>query len=201
MPTSALTVAQHTMSANWCAGWTSYNGDFATPGAANPPCVVAPGLGDIVITEIMANPVAVMDEVGEWLEIQNTRRVMMDLTGCRLRDDGMDDYALPGTIMLPPSSIATFACGASPGFEPTYVYARTELQLANSADEVVLVCGTTEIDRVNYPMTRVPLGASSSLDPASTDAEDNDADSAWCAGATAYNVDLGTPGTANDECP
>src|SRR5262249_38516508 len=73
--------------ANWCDGLIFYGaGDFGTPGQANSLCpivvqpgmcldgtrprnIVAPGPGDLVISEIMQDPTAVGDTDGEWFEV------------------------------------------------------------------------------------------------------------------------------------
>ncbi|MBA3459411.1 MAG: lamin tail domain-containing protein [Deltaproteobacteria bacterium] len=85
-------------------------GNYGTPGAANEDCeiivpgmcddgeslrpVMAPGPGDLVITEVMPNPSAVADAMGEWFEVQAMRDI--DLNG--LSVDRVGDSTAAETI-------------------------------------------------------------------------------------------------------
>jgi hypothetical protein len=186
----------------WCPGAVSYNGDFGTPGSANPDCVrPARSAGDLVITEIMVDPFMLSDGQGEWIELYNPGSVGIDLLGCVLRDDDNDRYAVDRPFVVPPRAYATLASHAEPGFWPGHVY--TGFQLGNNGDEVVIECDKVVIDRVAYDTTWPrPIGASLSLDPNALSASANDSASAWCAGTTAYgDGDKGTPNAANPACP
>ena len=61
--------------------------------------------GELVITEIMQNPVAVSDTVGEWFEIHNVSDRAIELAGLVIVDLGSDSFTLPPdqSIVLPPS--------------------------------------------------------------------------------------------------
>lgn len=93
----------------WClATAASANGDLGTPGEENSSCTTgarpsapaqrgpraasadasAPGAGDVVITEFLADPGAVDDASGEWVELTNVSGVDLDLSGCSLSDYG-----------------------------------------------------------------------------------------------------------------
>ncbi len=83
----------------WCPGTSAYGteGNKGTPGAANVPCpggntggttctdgngsraIITPAVGDLVISEWMADPNAVTDANGEWVEVYALKAV--DLNG------------------------------------------------------------------------------------------------------------------------
>ena len=55
--------------------------------------------GDLLITEIMANPAAVSDSNGEWFEIFNTSSNAINLNGLIIKDNGSNlhiiDHSMP----------------------------------------------------------------------------------------------------------
>jgi hypothetical protein len=152
-----------------------------------------------VITEIMADPSALRDDAGEWIELWNpSAENAFSLEGCSLDDGAQSPRTLPGSPVIAPLSSLTLARSLEVPFLPGVVLA---LSLANSSDLVALVCGGTVIDRVAYG-AGFPLraGASMSLDPEAHDAISNDSASAWCQATSSYGGDLGTPGEANPDC-
>ncbi len=54
-----------------------------------------PVVGDIVITEFMADPAAVADDLGEWIELKNVSTDALDLSGCMIQDTGRNRYMVP----------------------------------------------------------------------------------------------------------
>lgn len=106
---------------DWClATSTSASGDLGTPGAENDACssgsrpsaparraaprssadASAPGAGDVVITEFLADPGAVEDASGEWIELTNVTDVDLDLSGCSLTDYGRNSVTFDdGTVL------------------------------------------------------------------------------------------------------
>jgi hypothetical protein len=126
-----MTPSSNDTSSHWCLSdlpWDS--GDLGTPGAANAACGEtsnlmpdtgvdtgdtantgdtgadgslgeAPIVGDLVITEIMADSGAVEDLLGEWVEILNVSDKDLDLSACVLSDAGRNRFEIPsGTIVL-----------------------------------------------------------------------------------------------------
>ena len=56
--------------------------------------------GDVIFTEFMADPSAVADSVGEWVELTNLSSSDLDLSGFTLNDLGRNSAALPaGTVL------------------------------------------------------------------------------------------------------
>ena len=111
----------------WCSGAGEYGaGDQGTPGAANPSCGAsgpedsgdtgasdsgdtgstetsegaAPVVGELIITELMVDPVAVADELGEWVELTNVSDHTLDLSGCTISDDGRNGASIPAGTLL-----------------------------------------------------------------------------------------------------
>jgi hypothetical protein len=200
-------------------------GNFGTPGAASDcrPIVtgqcsdhgalrdaVTPGIGDLVITEIMPSPKAVPDATGEWFEALAVHDV--DLNGVGL--DRVHDTAAPDVIdgaeclRVRAGSYVVFARStdaAVNGMLPAAAVAGTfkfSLVAGTTAapGDVAIVAGDTVIDAVTW--TRSTQGASLQLDPDLGDPVANDSESNFCTGRTAFGAgDLGTPGAVNAQCP
>jgi hypothetical protein len=198
------------VAANWCAAGTAFgSGDMGTPGVANGGCLksVAEMVpGDLVVTEVMINPAAVDDTLGEWFEVKNVTNLAFNLAGLIVRDQGTDTFTVPSApLLVAPNGRLVFAAsgaaGTNGGVTANYVYARASFALANTADEIVLAT-TVVIDQVYYTQTfPIGNGASMSLSPRSETATGNDTAANWCAGTTVYGAgDLGTPGAANNAC-
>ncbi|MEO1259357.1 MAG: lamin tail domain-containing protein, partial [Bacteroidota bacterium] len=175
------------------------------PVVLNPPSC-CPNAGDIIITEIMQNPSAVSDSNGEWVEVYNTTGTQIDLNGWTIKDDGSDNHVISSSVVVPANGYAVLGINdnAAQNGGVTVNYEYTGINLGNSDDEVVLLCGGNEIDRVNYdggPSFPDPTGASMNLDPGSFNATANNIGSNWCESNTPYGSgDNGTPGAANISC-
>jgi hypothetical protein len=154
--------------------------------------------GDLVISEIMANPAAVPDEQGEWFELYNPSSTDFDLRGCELLDGSATVRSIESALPLRAGDRVAIARSEYAGFRPDLVLS---FSLGNSADSIAVRCGNTEIDRVAYDSS-FPLdsGASMALDPTAQSANANDAASAWCLSRTPLGTDYGTPGSANPVC-
>ena len=156
---------------------------------------------DIVITEIMNNPAALSDAVGEWFEIHNTGATPVDLNGWTMYDLGTNTHTIVGTTIVPAGGYAVLgldaAVMAAEGVTLLYVY--SNFVLANGDDEVILQnASLVEIDRVEYdggPVWPDLNGASMMWDEATAD---NNVGANWTASTVAFGSgDLGTPGAAN----
>ncbi|MFH1465749.1 MAG: MopE-related protein [Pseudomonadota bacterium] len=166
--------------------------------------------GALVLTEIMANPARVSDLAGEWVEILNQGEDTVFLQGLAL-DGGLGDAAILDCIdggTLAPGGYAIAAAEADPaangGVEP-HCIARP-LLLSNEREVLTLRAGDLVLDQVSWDDgATMPdaSGASLSLDPFCTNAEDNDDPACWCAAPVAWEErsDLGSPGAANALCP
>jgi hypothetical protein len=169
------------------------------------------GPGELVITEIMEDPTALDDSAGEWFEIHNPSPAStFQLRGCRFVGTGQanDMFTVTADLEIEPGGYLTFARTATPGFTPDFVWP-SGMQLANAADGIALICADVEVDSVEYDTAAgwpnpAGGGASMSLDPEATAADENDVPDAWCASLTATAAftsgDLGSPGEANPPC-
>ncbi len=167
----------------------------------------APGTaGDLVITEIMQNP-RTPDTSNEWFEITNTTSSTLNLNGCNISDTGVDSSDITTDLLIAPGEYLVLGRTDDVGFRPNYTWSG-RLSLANGDDELIITCGSTEIDRVEWdggPTFPDPDGASMSLDDGATTATMNDTGSNWCEAplylAPYDGVDRATPGEANPTCP
>ncbi|MGD8860897.1 MAG: lamin tail domain-containing protein [Myxococcales bacterium] len=157
-----------------------------------------PGLaGEVVISELMVDPVALSDTAGEWIELYNPGATALSLSGCALLDSGRA-RPIDAPLTLPAGGHVVIARGEMPGVSPDAV---VSLILSNSGDSVGLQCDGVTIDEVTYgegfPIT---AGASLSLSATALDAKLNDLPEAWCAAVDSFGGDRGTPGAPNPPC-
>jgi Lamin Tail Domain len=122
--------------------------------------------GDLIITEVMANPAAVSDAKGEWFEIRNLTGNSLDLDGLTLSDNGSDFHVINvGPLMLNPFDYFVFGRGGdialNGGYTADYVY--SGFSLTNSSDEIVLSFGGLEIVRLEYTSGFAVAGESREL--------------------------------------
>ncbi len=160
-----------------------------------------PAAGDVLITEIMANPTELVDTEGEWFELYNTTTRSIELGGLVLHDEDSDRHVIAGSVIIEPRSYAVFV--RATGGAPSWNYQYRGISLANSEDELYLATpGGDVISSIVYTETfSVPVGASISLDPSSFDlAGAADLDN-WCPStSTFFTGDRGTPMEPNDPC-
>jgi predicted amidohydrolase len=155
-----------------------------------------PSTGKIVITELMMNPSAVGDDLGEWIELYNAGTAAVDLGGWTLRSgkagmaDMLSSYQLaPGQYVAVGSNTNKATNGGA-----TVVSAWNSFGLANSSGKVELHDRSgTLIDEVSYGSGwPVPTGASISLKNPSLD---NSQPGNWCTEKSAWSGSAGDKGT------
>jgi hypothetical protein len=165
-----------------------------------------PVAGQLAITEVMNDPMAIADGMGEYFEIYNTGATAFDINGCTIRDGGgMHVITMPVTVG--PGAYAVLANSATPGFTPAYVYSGVTFNNTGS-DSVTVECGGAVIDTVAYAVGTWPtaMGAAMQLNPTlvgPTASTTNDIATNWCTtpmGTTFGSGDRGTPGAANVAC-
>jgi hypothetical protein len=109
---------------------------------------LASTVGDLLITEVMANPAALSDTVGEWFELYNPTDQEINLRGYSIGDDGVRRHSFDSDLLILPGEFLTLARSSNPGFAADYVY--NNFTLANGGDEIVLRDGSTELLRLDY---------------------------------------------------
>ncbi|MFP2961330.1 lamin tail domain-containing protein [Myxococcus sp. 1LA] len=216
--------------ARWCdAPDAGGGGTFqGSPGAANAPCgtpgdagvsvdaghvptcvsadsgvarpLARPRAGDLVITEVMANPRG-DDTLGEWVELLATAPV--DLNGVTLAAEaGESTVAAEGCLSLAAGEYALLARRADATLngglpEPRATF---PMDLRNAGGRLLLKAGDVVVDAVDYgPAVD---GVATQVSAPLADSERNDAPSAWCGATAAYGTrgNLGTPGRVNRAC-
>ena len=114
--------------------------------------------GDLVITEIMHDPVQVFDYRGEWIEIYNNSGDSVDLNGLILSDQTGESISINASITIADGDYALLAArinstqnGGMSNVD--YQYNRNSFRL-NPSDAIVLSnSGGTTIDSVVYNTT------------------------------------------------
>jgi len=110
--------------------------------------------GDLIISEVMANPAAVSDTYGEWFEIFNASTKTIDLNGLEISDDGSNNHTLnadnpllfgPGDYFVLGRNLDTTLNG---GVMLNYSY--SNFTLSNSADAIRLSFNNTVITELSY---------------------------------------------------
>jgi len=199
--------------AAWCEtlGFP-YGSDLSigTPGSAGHGCAPAALPGDVVITEIMSNPLGDPDDDREWIEVVNVGSADLDLAGWMLADATGELATVSTSTPLLAGGTAVLGASADPvangGVTVQYAYGAA-FTLANDFDEVFLLePGGVLIDAVQYDDGATfpdAEGWSMSLAPGDTDAYLNDDGFSWCEPPVpAYGPagDAGTPGATNPVC-
>lgn len=168
--------------------------------------------GDLVFSELLINPVAVDDHLGEWVELYNTSGHAIDIGGYSFHDDGDDFFVLDGPLVVDShdyivlcASLNTNQNGGVPcdGWFDRPTSADGGLQLANNPDEVVLSRPDgTEIDWLHYDDEWIEAGIAIGVKPEHQLADDNDDRTHWCLQTTVMvgSGEPGTPGIVNDPC-
>ena len=59
--------------------------------------VTDPFAGNLMITEIMQNPLLVLDAAGEWFEVYNPTSSPINMNGWKIKDDGTDLHTIQPT--------------------------------------------------------------------------------------------------------
>jgi hypothetical protein len=171
-------------------------------------CIDEVGVGGLVVSEVMRDPEAVFDDLGEWLELYNPGERAVDLRGLEVGDDDGDLFTVTESVLLEPGGLAVLAANANPhtngGLPVDWDYPYASFTLANGIDELVLAHSGVIFDRVGWDdgVTFPNLaGATMALDPDHLDADSNDDGAFWCAASSPYgDGDLGTPGGVNAAC-
>ncbi len=161
--------------------------------------------GDLVITEIMANPLS-SDEGKEWFEIYNHTSSSLDLTGVQVasaRADGSGEQVMVIGGATTAAGDYYVLGGMVSAVKPAYVdypYGAALGGLRNSSGKLILRCGKALIDEVIYLEAKdgLALQFDGSLQP---DAAANDDSLSWCDARVEYEAgSFGSPGAPNTAC-
>lgn len=173
-------------------------------------CELLPG--DLVITEIMADPEGT-DDGNEWFELFNLTTAEVSLAGLTLevvsgRGSKVFLVRATGAPTIAAKGYLAVGDGVAGANGIGYSYGTALGSLPNEAGTIIARCGTTEIDRVDYGAGAAGPGAPSAgkaLQLTGTQTPEyhaNDVAASWC-NATEPMADgknLGTPGAQNTPC-
>ncbi len=175
--------------------------------------------GDLVITEIMIWPKAVLDDKGEWFELKNTATKDIDLNGLTITDGkvGGDKHVIngcAGKLTLKSGQVIVLGRHGDKtkngGITFPYVYTGTTF--TNFSDTLMVRADYTApkapvaVDKVDWNQTTWPLktweGGALQVDVTVTSDTGNDDVKNWCKSPILMpSGDYGTPGEANPACP
>ncbi|MCK6528813.1 lamin tail domain-containing protein [Myxococcota bacterium] len=182
-------------------------------GEVDPGCPVAPVYGDLMITEVMANPARVSDAAGSWIELAHTGSEAVDLSGVSVETPGGVHTFADGLVLYPGDRLVLAAesdpllnggVGGAvpmPGLDWSEGF-RTggDLVVVDPEGEVLFVVDGF-VAQGTPGLLGVPNGSSLALDPDVVDPAEAGAPLSWCRGVTSYGAgDFGTPGAPNPAC-
>lgn len=107
----------------------------------------------LLISEFLADPGAVNDEVGEWFELYNADTVAVNLRGWTVADLDSDRHAITVDIVIQPGQYLVLARNTDTVINGGVIaaYGYSGLTLANSSDELLLLAPSgEEVDRVEW---------------------------------------------------
>jgi hypothetical protein len=194
---------------------SSSGGGSSSPGPGEASSTArVPGLGEVIITEMMIDPDSVSDESGEWVEIQNNTVHWLDLSGHRLGDSGLDDDEIDpvesGSLVVRPGGFLVIC--SDPDFVDNggvdcdgtvrWWTFGGGFAMSNTEDEVLLMGPDGwPLDRVRWVDGFAAVGEAMGLNPEVHSITSNDDLDLWCEQwAWLPFGDSGTPGETNDEC-
>jgi hypothetical protein len=142
-----------------------------------------PEPGDLVVTEIMADPQRVPDAQGEYFAVRNVTRTILDLDRVVVHDRAKDGFVLRDIRLLPGATLRLGRStdpNANGGVIVDATYSR--FQLGNRDDAIILESGGVVIDEVTFDARQgwpVSPGRLMLLDPALPDDVLNDDPASW----------------------
>ena len=163
--------------------------------------------GDLVITEVMANP-AGMDTGQEWFEIYNATSAPIDLGGLTLEYHKTDDSETGSHVMeelvVEPGDYVVVG-GMAADLKPDYVdygFGNDLGSFLNGGAVLALKCGSNVIDESTYPDAESDDGVSFGLDGnVAPNSVANDAVDNFCPATVEFAPSMfGSPGESNEPC-
>jgi hypothetical protein len=163
-------------------------------------------LGDIIVTEIMADPVAVTDSTGEWFEVYNTSDYDLNLVGWEFTADDGDSFSVNNNFRVNAGKHRVLGVdkdsASNGGVSVDWKYNRDKFKLDNDSDSVFIQLDGATIFELQYDSSW-PLVAGESLQLDSDSYSFSSASQVdyWC-GATEVMTggDAGTPREDNSWC-
>ena len=166
-----------------------------------PAGVRPPNVGELVISEIMADPTQpVEDRNGEWFEVHNLANEPVSLSNCTVADAAVAARGLARPevgAFIQPGGYLTFVRSTDPAINGGISGGRSfDFGLTNDGDEIIITCADIEMHRVNFAADGFPTskpGRAIQLAPMSLDPQSNDAGAAWCDASVGYPISVAAP--------
>ncbi|MCP4920582.1 MAG: lamin tail domain-containing protein [Proteobacteria bacterium] len=162
--------------------------------------------GDVIVTEVLADPSAVTDSKGEYFEIFNTTEEDINLKGWKFEDNDGDSFSVGWNFKVKAGQYRSLGVDSDSatngGADIDFAYSRSKMELDNDADEILLVMDGETIFDLEYT-TSWDLSSGSALQ---LDSDSHTASSAgdkdyWCdATEELSGGDEGTPSDDNEWC-
>lgn len=193
--TSMPTLTQSATAAQSQSGDTTASGSTTTQTSANADSPSSRVYPRLLITEVMADPSAVADAVGEWVEVHNPTDQNVNLRGWMLRDLGSEQHVINKDVEVPAGGFVILGRSTDQlvngGVAVDYVF--EGISLANGEDELILFApDRSERDRIVWGAT----GGLASVAGASMERMTETADAGWQIATEAWansTGDLGSP--------
>lgn len=120
-------------------------------------------IGDVVISEFMADPVTITDANGEWIELENKTSTIIDISGWKLDDGGSATLTFPLTTTIDANGFLVI-CRNSALADANCDVQWSGMSLANGGDTITLKDTSLEvIDSLEYESSDVTPGASTEV--------------------------------------
>lgn len=148
------------------------------------------------ITEIMSNPAAVSDTVGEWFEIYNSGSASIDLNGVEIVDQGSNSHTIAGLSIAAGEYLVlgrSTDSGSNGGIPVDYQY--SNFTLSNSSDAIILQLEGLVLDSLIYDDGALFGAAGNSAELTASGFQLTAVELSTIAG------DIGTPGSAGSFTP
>ncbi len=171
--------------------------------------IVLPQQGDLIITELMIDPVEVADAAGEYVEIYNASGRLILLDDFVIGNGVGEAHSINsgGTAVIYPGDYFVLGVNANPSTNggATVDYQYNGITLSEGFDTFEIAYDWMVVDTVTwdwgltFPSTS---GASHILDPTQISATANDLGQNWCVSTALIQpgADFGSPGDPNDAC-
>jgi hypothetical protein len=171
--------------------------------------------GDLSITEVMTNPQAVIDPLGEWIELHNNTDHAITLNGIVFRSTDGDYVQVVSTTLLTVEAGGFFVLGSNSDMDTNggvaVDYEWSGMSLSNETDDVFVYSDSSDsavlIDSLAWDdgfSMPDPAGASIMVDPGYYSATANDNTEVWCAATMTWGTDptgdKGSPNAPNELC-
>lgn len=171
-------------------------------------CIWDANVGDVFVSEFMADPTYCSDATGEYVEVTYNPNATqsLDLRGMSIEDSNTAEH-ITEHIVLNPGDSAWISSGTASCFgQPDFYLGSTSFGLNQAGDTLQLHYtdrngSSTVFDGLTYDGQWVDGGVSIQLSP-NNGAAENDLYANWCLSTELINgtTDYGTPGTVNTVC-